>query len=81
MPYRGMMLNGNEAPIAYSVYGLERFFGEDADRAVRLMMRRSRPGGACGLFFREAQTGERPDGVPVQEGNSGRSGTDEGPDR
>ena len=38
MPYRGMMLDGDGAPIAYKIYGLERIFGEDADRAIRLML-------------------------------------------
>ena len=71
MPYRGMMLDDNGAPIAYNVYGLERIFGEDADRAIRLMLKRSRPGGACGVIFRET-----PDDEPASEGISGRSGTE-----
>jgi ATP-dependent Clp protease adapter protein ClpS len=76
VPYRGMMLDGNGAPIAYSVYGLERIFGEDADRAIRLMMQRSRPGGACGVIFREM-----PEGKPADEGFSGWSGMECRPDR
>ena len=72
MPYRGMMLDGNGAPIAYSVYGLERIFGEDADRAIRLVMQRSRPGGACGVIFRDET---------VDEGISGRAGMECSPGR
>ena len=76
MPYRGMMLDGDGAPIAYKIYGLERIFGEDADRAIRLMLQRSRPGGACGVIFREM-----PDDEPVDESFSGRSGMECSPDR
>jgi hypothetical protein len=76
MPYRGMMLDGNGAPIAYSVYGLEQIFGEDADRAIRLMMQRSRPGASCGVIFRDAPAGES-----VDEGFSKRSGMECRPDR
>ena len=76
MPYRGMMLDGNGAPFAYSFYGLERIFGEDADRAVRLMMQRTRPDGACGVIFREM-----PGDESVGESISGRSGMECTPDR
>ena len=76
MPYRGMMLDSDGAPIAYKVYGLERIFGEDADRAIRLMLQRSRPGGACGVIFRET-----PDDEAVVESISGLSGTECRPDR
>jgi ATP-dependent Clp protease adapter protein ClpS len=58
MPYRGVMLNADATPASFIVYGLERFFGEDAERALRLMIRRSRPGSGCGAFLREAEAGE-----------------------
>jgi ATP-dependent Clp protease adapter protein ClpS len=64
MAYRGVMLNGNATPTSFIVYGLERFFGEDADRAIRLMIRRSRPGGACGVFLHEAEAGAQGEAVP-----------------
>ena len=76
MPYRGMMLDGDGVPIAYKVYGLERIFGEDADRAIRLMLQRSRPGAACGVVFRET-----PGDEPVGESISGQFGTECSPDR
>ena len=58
MSYRGVMLNDDATPTAFIVYGLERFFGEDADRAIRLMLRRSRPGGGCGAWLHIAEPGE-----------------------
>jgi ATP-dependent Clp protease adapter protein ClpS len=61
------MLDGSGAPFAYSFYGLERIFGEDAERAVRLMMQRHRPGAACGAIFRDESS---------DEGFSGRSETE-----
>ncbi len=76
MPYRGLMLDGDGTPIAYKIYGLERIFGEDADRAIRLMLQRSRPGAGCGVIFRET-----PDDEPVNESFSGQPGTECRPDR
>ncbi len=76
MPYRGMMLDSDGVPIAYNFYGLERIFGEDADRAIRLMLQRSRPGAACGVIFRET-----PDDEPADESFSGRAGMECRPDR
>jgi len=64
VPYRGVMLSGNATPISFVVYGLERFFGEDADRAIRLMIRRSRPDGACGAFLHEAEAGGLTEALP-----------------
>jgi hypothetical protein len=58
MSYRGMVVSDDATPTAFFVYGLERFFGEDADRAVRLMLRRSRPGGRCGAYLHIAEPGE-----------------------
>ena len=61
MSYRGVVLNDDATPTAFIVYGLERFFGEDADRAIRLMLRRSRPGGFCGAYLHVAEPGEGAD--------------------
>jgi len=74
MPYRGTMLNGDGTPASFIVYGLERFFGEDADRAIRLMIRRSRPGGACGAFLHQAEEGRTTRVEPG--GQSGRESDD-----
>ena len=76
MPYRGMMLDSDGVAIAYNFYGLERIFGKDADRAIRLMLQRSRPGAACGVIFRET-----PDDEPADESFSGRAGMECRPDR
>ena len=76
MAYRGMMLDSDGTPFAYKIYGLERIFGEDADRAIRLMLQRSRPGAGCGVIFREM-----PAEGPEVESISGQSWTECRPDR